>query len=83
MNVWRLTAANTMQKEETEPVPEEGRRRIRITKNGQNVLNKVDRASNFTGLQLQPGTKIVSYEAEYGDNNLHVVIRYNKQYLGV
>ena len=32
MNVWRLTAANTMQKEETEPVPEEGRRRIRITK---------------------------------------------------
>lgn len=58
-------------------------RRIRITKNGQNVLNKVDRASNFTGLQLQPGTNIVSYEAEYGDNNLHVVIRYNKQYLGV
>ena len=32
MNVWRLTAANTMKKEETEPVPEEGRRRIRITK---------------------------------------------------
>ncbi len=32
MNVWKLTAANTMSKETTEPVPEENRRRIRITK---------------------------------------------------
>ena len=32
MNVWRLTAANTIGKEETEPVPEEGKRKIRITK---------------------------------------------------
>ena len=58
-------------------------RSIRITKNGVNVLNKVDRASNFTAMQMQPGTNTVSYEADYGDNNLHVVIRYNKQYLGV
>ncbi len=58
-------------------------RGIRITKNGVNVLNKVDRASNFTAMQMQPGTNTVSYEADYGDNNLHVVIRYNKQYLGV
>lgn len=58
-------------------------RSIRITKNGVNVLNKVDRASNFTAMQMQPGTNAVSYEADYGDNNLHVVIRYNKQYLGV
>lgn len=56
---------------------------IRITKNGQNVLNKVDRTSNFTGMQMRPGTNTVSYEADYGDNNLHVYIRYNKQYLGV
>lgn len=58
-------------------------RSIRITKNGVNVLNKVDRASNFTAMQMQPGTNTVSYEADYGDNKLHVVIRYNKQYLGV
>lgn len=58
-------------------------RKIRITKNGENVLNKVDRASNFGGLQMQPGTNTVSYEADYGDNNLHVVLQYNKQYLGV
>lgn len=55
----------------------------RITKNGANILNKVDRTSNFTGLAMQPGANVFRYEAEYGDNNLHVVIRYNKQYLGV
>ena len=32
MNVWRLTAANTMSKEQIEPVPEEGKRKIRITR---------------------------------------------------
>ena len=58
-------------------------RKIRITKNGENVLNKVDRASNFTGMQMQPGTNTVSYEADYGDNQMHVVLQYNKQYLGV
>ena len=58
-------------------------RHIRITKNGVNVLAKTDRASKFTALQMTPGTNTVRYEADYGDNNLHVVIRYNKQYLGV
>lgn len=57
--------------------------RVRMTKNGENVLNHADRASSFTGLQLQPGSNAVRYEADHGDNNLHVVIRYNKQYLGV
>ena len=55
----------------------------RIEKNGQNVLNKVDRSSNFAGLAMQPGTNVYRYEADYGDNSLHVVIRYYKQYLGV
>lgn len=58
-------------------------RNIGITKNGKNVLNKVDRASDFTGLRMQPGTNIVRYEADRGDNQLHVVLQYNKQYLGV
>ena len=58
-------------------------RHIRITKNGVNVLNKTDRGSKFTALQMTPGTNTVRYEADYGDNNLHVVLRYNKQYLGV
>ena len=55
----------------------------RAYKNGANVLNKVDRASAFSGLALQPGINVYSFAADYGDNNLHVVIRYNKQYLGV
>ena len=55
----------------------------RIEKNGQNVLNRVDRTSSFDGLAMQPGTNVYRYEADYGDNSLHVVIRYNKQYLGV
>lgn len=58
-------------------------RSIGITKNGANVLNRVDRASDFTGLQMQPGTNTVRYEADHGDNQLHVVLRYTKQYLGV
>lgn len=56
---------------------------IRITKNGLNVLNKVDRTSNFTGMQMQPGGNTVSFDADRGDNDLHVTIYYNKQYLGV
>lgn len=32
MNVWRLTAANTMSLEQVDPVPEAGKRKIRITK---------------------------------------------------
>lgn len=58
-------------------------RAIGVTKNGANALNKIDRASDFTGLRLVPGTNRVRYEADYGDNRLHAVIRYNKQYLGV
>lgn len=58
-------------------------RGIRITKNGGNVLNKVDRASDFTGMAMRPGTNTISYEADVGENLMHVVIRYNKQYLGV
>lgn len=32
MNVWKLTAAGNLVKQEEEPIPEEGKRRIRITK---------------------------------------------------
>ena len=58
-------------------------RAIGVTKNGANVLNRIDRASDFTALRLVPGMNRVRYEADYGDNHLHAVIRYTKQYLGV
>lgn len=55
----------------------------RVAKNGKNILAKVDRASNFTAIQMSPGTNTVRYEADAGDNALHVVLYYNKLYLGV
>ena len=56
---------------------------VRVRKNGENILNKVDRTSNFAGMQMQPGINTVSYAADFGDNSLHVILRYNNQYLGV
>ena len=57
---------------------------MRVTQDGQgNILQMVDRQSQISGLRMQPGTNTVRYEADYGDNALHVVINYNKQYLGV
>ena len=55
----------------------------RVEKNGQNILNRIDRTSDFSGMQMRPGTNRVSFSADSGDNNLHCVLRYNKQYLGV
>lgn len=55
----------------------------RITKNGENIISKVDRTSNFTDIIMSPGLNHISYEADSGDNNLHVVIQYYKKYLGV
>lgn len=57
--------------------------RATVTKNGQNILAKIDRTSNFTAMRMEPGVNTVSYAAETGENALHVVLYYNKQYLGV
>ena len=55
----------------------------RVLLNGENVLVRVDRASNFTGMQMDVGENRVSFSADVGENDMHVVIYYNKQYLGV
>ena len=55
----------------------------RVTKNGANILSKIDRSSSFTKIQMYPGMNRISYEADSGDNNLHVILRYYKKYLGV
>lgn len=60
-----------------------GVQKVGITKNGENIINKVDRASNFTDILMEPGANTISYQAQSGDNNLHVVLRYHKKYLGV
>lgn len=53
-----------------------------ITKNGENVLAKVDRASDFT-VMMTPGDNTISFNADVGENVMHVRLFYNKKYLGV
>ena len=55
----------------------------RVLLNGENVLVRVDRTSNFAGMQMDVGENRVSFAADVGENDMHVVIYYNKQYLGV
>ena len=54
-----------------------------ITKNGQNILNKVDKKSNFTKIRLSPGVNTVSYSADVGENDMHIRLSFYKKYLGV
>ena len=51
--------------------------------NGENALNKVDRSSNFAGMRLQPGDNSIQFDADLGNNSMHVIVRYFKNYLGV
>lgn len=51
--------------------------------NGENALNKVDRRSNFAGMRLQPGDNSIQFDADLGNNSMHVIVRYFKNYLGV
>lgn len=48
-----------------------------------NVMHKVDRRSRILSLSLPVGTSQFSYDAEEGEQNMSVVLRFNKQYLGV
>ena len=50
---------------------------------GENILAKVDRASSFSAMKMGPGENRVSFSADVGENGMHVVLYYNKQYLGV
>ena len=54
-----------------------------VLMNGEKELVRVDRASNFAGMQMDVGENRVSFSADVGENDMHVVIYYNKQYLGV
>ena len=55
----------------------------RVLMTGENVLVRVARACNFAGMQMDVGENRVSFSADVGENDMHVVIYYNKQYLGV
>lgn len=54
-----------------------------IRKNGENIIQKIDRESTFTSMQLDVGTSQIGFGADTGDSNMSVTIYYNKLYLGV
>lgn len=55
---------------------------LTVTKNGENAMAKVDRASDFTEIKMQPGMNTISYSADTGENLMHVRLSYYKNYLG-
>lgn len=55
----------------------------RITFNGANAMNLLDRSSSILDMMIDPGSTTVEFDADDGYQNMSVVIRYNKQYLGV
>ena len=53
-----------------------------VTLNGVNISNKLDKASDFSGITFAIGTNSVGFTADVGSNLLDVYIYYNKRYTG-
>lgn len=54
-----------------------------VTVNGERAMNLIDRTSNILDMMIAVGKTTIAYDADDGENNMEVVVRYNKQYLGV
>lgn len=54
-----------------------------IQKNGENIMVKIDRTSDFNSMQLSVGDNKISYDADDGALNMSVRVFFNKLYLGV
>ena len=55
----------------------------RVTLNGRNAINKVDRASSFTSFQIEAGDTTFEYDSDSGENVMSVSLYYWKRYLGI
>lgn len=51
--------------------------------NGQNAMQLLDRNSSILDMVISVGTTTIEYDADDGDQYMSVVVRYNKQYLGI
>ena len=51
--------------------------------NGTNVSTKVEKGSRWNELTLDLGDNVISYDADFGSNNVSVYIYYSKRYLGI
>lgn len=54
-----------------------------VTKGDDNILYKVDRTSDFLGMNLLQGSNTISYHVEDGAANVMVNVYYNKRYESV
>lgn len=54
-----------------------------ITLNGENAMHLLDRNSSILDMMIDPGQTTIEYDADDGDQYMSVIVRYNKQYLGV
>lgn len=55
----------------------------KVTLNGENVMHRVDRNSNISALTLNPGISTLMYDADDGEEYMHVFVYYTEQYLGI
>lgn len=55
----------------------------KVLVNNHNAMNKADRKSQITSMQLLPGKSVIKFDADEGKEAAGVLIYYNKQYLGV
>lgn len=54
-----------------------------IKMNGENAMQLLDRRSSILDMTVAVGGTTIEYGADDGEGNMSVVVRYNKQYLGV
>lgn len=55
----------------------------KLTMNGNLAMNLIDRTSNILDMMVEVGGTTIAYDADDGESNMEVFVRYNKQYLGV
>lgn len=56
-------------------------RKKRVTLNGANIINKIDRTSTFFSLRI--GKNILKYECEDGATNVDIEVKFYRKFLGV
>ena len=56
-------------------------RKKRVTLNGANIINKIDRTSTFFSLRI--GKNILKYECEDGVTNVDIEVKFYRKFLGV
>ena len=51
--------------------------------NGVNALNKIDKASSFGGMRVDPGYSVIGFDADANPDQLSARVYFQIRYLGV